>query len=155
MRILRRVPALLVLLLLAACEGDALAPGSLLGDWLLRTETPADEREWYRHDLRLTLRGDGTYTWESRSWADWGREGDGLLGYGQNHGRYAVRGDSLYLTSLRTVAWDHVSGQETLREQEEAAGRFHVTVAGSRLVLDYVSAPADEPQPTRIVFRRD
>ena len=152
---IRRLAVPLVLVLLAACNGDGLEPRALLGEWLQRSEAPARSGEWWRNDTRFTLRADGSYTWESRVWADWGRAGDKLAGYGKHDGRYEVRDDSLFLAATRTETWDHVSGGPHVHEVDQSGGRYRARVAGRQLVLDFVTFPAESAEQSTIVFRRD
>jgi hypothetical protein len=155
MRTVRRFPALLLLLLLAACNGDGLAPSELVGDWVQRTETEA-VAAWSRHELRLEIRGDGSYTWGNTTHADWGRPGDKLLGYSREHGRYSVEGDSLVLQPQRSETWDYLTGGPTEQDlRDRPAARFHARVTTGRLVLNYISYPLDAPEETTLVLRRD
>jgi hypothetical protein len=155
MRIPRHVPALLVLLVLAAC-GDGLGPDALTGGWLHRTEAPSSAADWWRSDLRLELRGDGSYTWGATTHADWGRPGDKLLGYSREHGRYEVAGDSLFLQPGHVEWWDYLTGGPHEEDVSgRPAGRFRARIVNRHLVLSYVSFPADAPEETQMVLRRD
>ena len=155
MHIIRRFTALLALLLLAACGGDGLGPRNVTGDWLLRTETTAVT--WQRMDLRVSLRPDHTYTWSSYTYAEHGRPQDKLVGYGRTDGRYALRGDSLFLTATRNESWDVLRGGEPeVRVLDDVpAGRYRARALGDKLVLEFVSAPADRDVESRLVLRRE
>ena len=153
MRILRPVPALLVLLLLAACS-DGTGPRALEGRWVQRHESNAVPPDWSRTELRFTFDGDGGYRWESITHASWGRPSDDLLGHAVTLGRYEVVDDSLFLTATRTEVWDYLTGSWE-DDHGGPAGRFRFSISGRRLILDYVSYPLDAPEETRTVYRRD
>jgi hypothetical protein len=155
MRIIRHLPALLILLLLAACSGDGMGPRELRGEWRQSFQSGSGD-SWSKTDVRLELRGDGSYTRGSTTHAAWGRPGDKLLGYARVHGRFEVRGDSLYLTARRVERWDYLTGgpfEDDVNGQATQA--FRARVAGDRLILTYVSYPADAPEETESVYHRD
>jgi hypothetical protein len=152
MRNIHRIPALLVVLLLAAC-GDGVGPNALVGEWVDRIES--EHGPWNSHELRLELRADGSYTWGTTAHAEWGRPGDKLLGRSLEHGEYEVAGDSLFLAAQRVEVWDYLTGSYQADLSNRPPARYRARVVSTRLILDFVSYPLDAPEETRMVLRRD
>ncbi|HYR09088.1 MAG TPA: hypothetical protein VEQ60_15000 [Longimicrobium sp.] len=152
MRNIRRIAPLMVLPLLAACA-SILGSDSIVGEWVHHIESR--HGPWNRHEIRLELRADGSYTWGTTGHAEWGRPGDHLLGYSREHGVYEVEGDSLFLSAQRQEVWDYLTGQYESDLTGQPTARYRARASASRLILDFTSYPLDAPEETRMVLRRD
>ena len=152
MRNIRRLPVLLVVLLLTAC-GDGLGPRSLVGEWVHRIDSTRGP--WNSTEIRPELRADGSYTWAVISHAEWGRPGDKLLSYTRVHGRYEVEGDSLFLAPQRSEWREYLTGTGGEADVSGRLVRYRARVVSRRLVLNFISYPLDAPEETTMVFRRD
>lgn len=153
--IIRRRPALLVLLLLAACDGDGLAPRDVVGQWLFTTESGSVQ--WRRDEMRLEIREDGGYVRTHHVFADDGRPGDGLRAYTAHHGTYVVQGDSLIAPISIVERWNNqMVVPEPLLENPGfgASERFRVQLIGDRLLLEETRDVDGQPVTYHHTFRR-
>jgi hypothetical protein len=134
---IRRIGALLLLPLLAACDGDALTPRGVVGRWQFTAESTGVE--WRRDDVRLVLEEDGTYLRTHLVFADDGRPSDHLRAYRILHGTYEVRGDSLFASLSLIEEWDVrmvVPEPRMVNPGFGASERFRARLTGSQLLLE-------------------
>jgi hypothetical protein len=152
---IRRLAAPLVLLLLAACDGDGVSPRTLVGEWEFTTES--SNVEWRRDEVRLELREDGGYVRTHAIFADDGRPGDGLRAYTAHHGTYVVQGDSLIAGISIVERWNNqMVVPEPLQENPGfgASERFRMQLTGDRLLLEETRDVDGQPVTYHHTFRR-
>lgn len=163
MRALLRLVPLLLLVVVAACDRSATAPAAesalLQGRWLGPVDRWNDQWSPRRMERRFTFSGDGTYTWEVVSFGGYGRPESERTFFHRVHGDFRVRGGRLWTRERERETWDSFYGTTSPVHRETVAeprfvDSYGVTRSGDRLTLDYVTYPADAPEPTRMVYRR-
>lgn len=152
---IRSLAALLLLPLLAACDGDPLTARDVVGEWRFTAESTGVE--WRRDEITLVLEADGTYLRTHSTFADDGRAGDGLRAYRTFHGTYEVQGDSL-VTSLSLIEeWDVqmvVPEPRRVNPGFGAGERFRARLTGGRLLLEETRDVDGMPVTYHHTFRR-
>lgn len=152
---IRRLRALLLLPLLAACDGDGLSPREVVGEWQFTIES--SNVEWRRDVMRLELGEDGGYVRTHSIFADDGRAGDGLRAYTVHHGTYVVQGDSLIAGISIVERWNNqMVVPEPLLENPGfgASERFRMQLTGNRLLLEETRDVDGQPVTYHHTFRR-
>jgi hypothetical protein len=102
----------------------------------------------------LVFRNDGTFSLATDMYGIYG--GTGLAAYTHTSGTYEIDGDRVICTATKEVTWDSFYGRtspETVRQINSVVfpeARFKV--AALTLTLDYLSYPADAPEPTTLSF---
>jgi len=151
----RLVPALLVLL--AACSTEP-AADSLAGSWFTAPED-LSPTGWYQ--TRLSFRVPGVFVMEVRSYGLYPGQGrNDLSAYSRISGRYLAEGDQLAFRPSRLVWWDRFYGPDSPEHIEEPYRTSlyddaRYTLEDGRLLLSYVSYPADAPVTTIMELDRE
>lgn len=162
MRALLRLVPLLLLVVAAACDRSATtsAPESALqGRWLGPVDRWDDQWSPRRMERRFTFAADGTYTWEVVSFGGYGKPESERTFFHRVHGDFRVEGGRLWTRERERETWDSFYGNTSPVQRETVPAptfvdAYGVTLSGDRLTLDYVTYPADAPEPTRMVYHR-
>lgn len=143
------------LVLTAACSDSTAANHSpivspIVGSWTIREDL---HPTGYLNRV-LDFSADGTFSFSNTSYGVYG--GSSLSGYTKMSGTYEIDGDRLAMTVTRTAVWDSFYGQSSAERVDETRhsvfdqARFRVV--GPVLILDYISYPADAPEPATMSF---
>jgi hypothetical protein len=148
----------LALLSVATACSETTPPGvtsPLVGEWASPRENLQPNGTLTRD---LAISGTGEFTYRTNMYGIYGGNPGALAAYTQTSGTYKIDGDKLVLTANRIATWDSFYGA-TSPERVEQVNRIvfdqaRFNIAGSILTLDYLSYPADAPEPTRLAFVR-
>jgi hypothetical protein len=128
----------------------------LVGEWTSPRENLQPNGTLTRD---LVISGTGEFTYRTNMYGIYGGGSPATLAaYTQTSGTYTIDGDKLVLTANRIATWDSFYGATSPERVEQVnqivfdQARFNIV--GWILTLDYVSYPADAPEPTRLAFVR-
>ena len=139
----------------ASCTGTTDSQATLVGNWLSRESLSPSGY----YTTRLTFAADGAFTDSVRMFGCYsGQSGNDLCAYTIMSGTYTTQGNKLVTKISRIATWDRFYGAnspETVQNVNTTLfdqGHFRITAL--TLTLDYLSYPADAPEPTTKVFLR-
>lgn len=149
-------------LALLGCNGErplgTVDPSGLLGHW---ATSPADLSPQGWHQYHLTFTSSGSYRSEVRSYGLYeGQPAEELSGFSLEEGRFRTEGDRLAMEAERLVVWDRFYGANSPARVHEPypygdapldGARFEIR--DDRLILHYLTYPADAPVPTSKEYR--
>jgi len=142
-----------VLVVCAACA-DTTSPkiqSPLLGGWITAREDLHPTGSMTRY---ISFAEDGTFLFATNMYGIYG--GSELASYTRTTGTYRIEGDRLINTATRVATWDSFYGAgspETVQNVNYSfldQARFRIV--GSVLILDYITYPADAPEPTTMLL---
>ena len=128
---------------------------SLVGAWASPRENLQPNGTLTRD---LVISGTGEFTYRTTMYGIYGGNPGAVEAYTQTSGTYQIDGDKLVLTANRIATWDSFYGAASPERVEQVnqivfdQARFNIV--GFILTLDYLSYPADAPEPTRLAFVR-
>jgi len=102
----------------------------------------------------ISFAEDGTFLFATNMYGIYG--GSALAAYTRTTGTYRIEGDRLISTATRVATWDSFYGAgspETVQNVNHSfldQARFRIV--GSVLILDYITYPADAPEPTTMLL---
>jgi hypothetical protein len=137
---------------------DVDAPAQLVGTWQspLAALSPAGA-------MQTTLRfgADGEFVADVRSYGLYpGQTAGELSAYSHVTGTYATAGDALLIEPTELAWWDRFYGPESPEQvvapypYGDIYDQATYQVRGEVLTLQYITYPADAPEPTTAIFRR-
>ena len=141
------------LVVVGACS-DSTSPridSPLVGGWLTARENLHPMGSMTRY---ISFAENGTFLFATNSYGVYG--GTELAGYTRTTGTYRIEGDRLICTATRVVSWDSFYGAgspETVQNVNYSfldQARFRIE--GSFLIIDYITYPADAPEPTTMLL---
>lgn len=141
------------LALVVGCSESTQPPSSLIvGHWM----TQETLHPMGHMTTILAFENDGTFSYATNMYGIYG--GTDLAAYTHITGTYEVAGDRVICIATREAAWDSFYGStspETVRQVNNVLfpeARFKVVFPV--LTLDYLTYPADAPEPTTLSFLR-
>ena len=146
------------ILLALTCSCSEPSSDELVGDWI----TAARDLEPAGYDqAELSLRSSGSFRWVLRSYGLIPAQNpDELSASTTVEGTFRTENDQVIFHAQRLVTWDRFYGADSppLVQDPYPYGELfdqaHYQIVGSRLMLNYVSYPADGPVPTQAEFDR-
>lgn len=139
----------LVMIAVACSDSTAANSNSLVGQWRSEVESLRPRGTMRRF---LSFSESGTFTSVVDSYGAYGGPSNELTSYSRITGNYEVDGDRVVLTATRIATWDSFYGKtspETVRDVDTTLfDQARFTILLNRLVLNYVTYPADAAVPT-------
>ena len=145
-------------LVVLACSGSASGPNTdLVGTWQSQKESSPPGS----YQTTIELRSDGRFTSVVQSFGLYpGQRATDLSAYSRYTGRYDAVRDSLFFHAQQYAWWDRFYGADSPEHvlSVQSVSLPHPGTAysliGPRLILHYLSYPADAPVPTSQEFYR-
>lgn len=161
MRTRRAILALATIAVCASCSSslDSLPTGDIVGRWTADREEASPAGSYVRH---ITFTNDGHFVSEFRSYGIYPTErAEDLSGYQRTVGTFTVAGDELSFQPDSLISWDAFYGTDspvtvqTPYPYDSVYDDAHYRIDGVTLTLDFTTYPADGPEPTSLMLRRD
>jgi hypothetical protein len=145
-----------VVVALACSETTKPVSSPIIGGWMSPRENLQPRGSFFRY---LGFSESGKFTYVINSYGVYEGESPGAQSaYTNISGTYQVDGDRLVLTANRVANWDAFYGANSRERVEQVnmivldEARFRIV--NGKLIIDYVTYPADAPVPTTQVFTR-
>jgi len=144
---------------LVACSGPTEpARTGLLGRWVMARESLVPSGSY---EYQLTFGPDDRFAAETRLYGFYpGQRAGELAAYFRTVGAFRADGERLILAPDSLITWDRMSGVAPSRAvrapypDDGAGSDTRYAVRGGRLVLRYLTSPADAPDPITLEYRR-
>jgi hypothetical protein len=146
------------LLSVAACSETTATrvTSPLVGAWISQRETLHPSGTLTRY---IGFSDSGTFTYVTNMYGIFpGQSATTLSAYTQTSGTYEIDGDKLVLTAKRIATWDSFygagSGERVEQVNRVLLDEARFRIVASTLIVDFVSYPADAPEPASFAFSR-
>jgi hypothetical protein len=149
---------ILLLVLTSGCLSGTAPDAQLLhGEWITDVVglSPSGSMQYH-----LALRPDGHFSLEIRSYGVYAGQAPAVLSaFSRHEGQFDVDGARLRFRPEKFIGWDSFQGvaEPTVQSPSPYSRLFDdatFRVRRDRLVLHYLTYPADAPVPTQMRFRR-